>query len=205
MRACLPDHLETLQKSSSGKPNDVFYLVVQGYGFFEDYWLHLAVTAQTTLHELDRFLRETWLECCGHLSMFEIDGIRFDSYPFELSDADMNHHLGDVLEADTTFQYEYDFGTTSELDLRVADVFALAAPKQKIQVLGRNESPELTCQQCGKAQATQICAICLYEGNGLFCERCTEKHNCGEEMWLPVVNSPRTGMCGYEGPAVAEG
>lgn len=204
LRACVPDHLDMLQKSSRGKPHNVFYLAVQGYGFFDDYWLHLAVTAQTMLYELDQFLRETWLECCGHLSMFEIDGIRFDVYPFDLSDADMNHRLGEVLETDTTFRYEYDFGTTSELELRVADVFALTAPKQKIQVLARNEPPELMCQQCGEAQATQICVICLYEENGLLCERCAEKHDCGEEMWLPVVNSPRTGMCGYEGPAVAE-
>lgn len=204
LHACLPDHRAALQKSTSGKPHDVFYLVVKGYGYFEHYWLHLAATAPTTLREVDRFLRTTWLECCGHLSMFEIDGIRFDSYPFELSDADMSHRLGEVLSADTTFRYEYDFGTTSELDLRVADVFALASPKQKIQVLARNEPPDLICQNCGEAQATQICVLCLYEENGLLCDRCAEKHHCGDEMWLPVVNSPRTGMCGYTGPETIE-
>jgi len=31
------------------------------------------------------------------------------------------------------------------------------------------------------------------------CEGCAGEHECGEEMLLPVVNSPRVGMCGYEG------
>ena len=35
-------------------------------------WLELGVRCDTTLHELDRFLRGVSLECCGHLSHFEI-------------------------------------------------------------------------------------------------------------------------------------
>ena len=33
--------------------------------------------AKSTLEELDDFLRGAWLECCGHLSDFEIDGITY--------------------------------------------------------------------------------------------------------------------------------
>ena len=29
------------------------------------YWMHLEVTASMTLATLDRFLRDTWLECWG--------------------------------------------------------------------------------------------------------------------------------------------
>src|SRR3954447_2426570 len=39
-----------------------------------DYWLHLELLASTPLRTLGRFLRDLWLECCGHLSMFEING-----------------------------------------------------------------------------------------------------------------------------------
>jgi hypothetical protein len=39
--------------------------------------MHLEVTASTALATLDRFLRVTWLECCGHLSAFEIVGVRY--------------------------------------------------------------------------------------------------------------------------------
>lgn len=61
-----------------------------------------------------------------------------------------------------------------------------------------------TCQLCGNTYSASGLSrhlhVCLYEENGLLCERCAEKHHCGDEMWLPVVNSPRTGMCGYTGP-----
>lgn len=41
------------------------------------YWLDLEVKKSATLADLDAFLREVWLECCGHLSMFEIGGVRY--------------------------------------------------------------------------------------------------------------------------------
>jgi hypothetical protein len=36
-------------------------------------------------------------------------------------------------------------------------------------------------------------------GNPFFCAKCSEEHEDGEEMMLPVVNSPRMGECGYDG------
>ena len=45
------------------------------------------------------------------------------------------------------------------------------------------------------------CAQCIYEGGGWLCEACAKSHECGEEMLLPVVNSPRVGTWGYTGPA----
>jgi hypothetical protein len=39
-----------------------------------------------------------------------------------------------------------------------------------------------------------------YDESGWFCERCAEENDLNtEEMTLPVVNSPRTGVCGYTG------
>jgi hypothetical protein len=55
-----------------------FHLIVEGYRL-PMYWMHLEVAAGTTLATLDRFLRATWLECCGHLSAFEIAGVRYKS------------------------------------------------------------------------------------------------------------------------------
>ena len=34
---------------------------------------------------------------------------------------------------------------------------------------------------------------------GWLCQSCADEHECGEDMLLPVVNSPRTGVCGYAG------
>lgn len=52
------------------------HLVVEGRDL-PMYWMHLEVTASTTLTALDLFLRNTWLECCGYLSAFEIEGVRY--------------------------------------------------------------------------------------------------------------------------------
>lgn len=46
------------------------YIVVEGYRLHM-YWMHLEVAAGTTLATLDRFLRNTWLECCGHFECLQ--------------------------------------------------------------------------------------------------------------------------------------
>ena len=37
--------------------------------------------ADATLADLDRFLRDIWLECCGHMSQFTIGKARYISHP----------------------------------------------------------------------------------------------------------------------------
>jgi len=34
--------------------------------------------ARATLTDLDGFLRDIWLECCGHLSAFDIGTVRYE-------------------------------------------------------------------------------------------------------------------------------
>lgn len=66
-------------------------------------------------------------------------------------------------------------------------------------MLARNHDPQLPCEKCGKGVATQICSDCQWSGEGWLCDKCAGRHKCGEEMLLPVVNSPRAGVCGYTG------
>jgi hypothetical protein len=54
------------------------------------------------------------------------------------------------------------------------------------------------CVVCGQ-EATQVCTQCIYENEGWLCDACAPEHACGDELCLPVVNSPRVGMCGYAG------
>ena len=51
----------------TGRQTTLFHLVADGYG---PYWLHLEVRADARLDTLDTFLRNIWLECCGHMSQF---------------------------------------------------------------------------------------------------------------------------------------
>ncbi len=55
------------------KKTKLFHIVVEGR-YLPQYWMHIEVPAKATLEDLDGFLRDTWLECCGHLSAFTIEG-----------------------------------------------------------------------------------------------------------------------------------
>jgi hypothetical protein len=178
----------------------IFHLQVEGY---RDYWLHIEIPASATLARLDRFLRNTWLECCGHLSAFTIDGARYDVSPEpdpfkDTQDRSMKVALERVLEVGDKFDHEYDFGTTTELTLKVIAERTGALKANDVKILARNDPPELLCVVCGQA-ATQLCAYCVYEGNAFYCDEHVGEHQCSEDAFLPVVNSPRMGMCGYTG------
>lgn len=57
-----------------------FQTVITGK-YDKDYWLIIEISENTSLKELDQFLRDIWLECCGHLSAFEIGGIQYEVVP----------------------------------------------------------------------------------------------------------------------------
>lgn len=48
------------------KPAPTLWLSAEASPFV----LHILVPEDATLYDLDRFLRDVWMECCGHLSLF---------------------------------------------------------------------------------------------------------------------------------------
>ena len=189
LQSCLPRSLENQRKSLKLKSRPFFHILVKGY-YSPEYWLHLKVASNAKLEVLDQFLRDIWLECCGHLSAFRYEGI-------ELA---MRRELKDMLRPGMELLHEYDFGTTTELLVKVVGRYEGPMEKNKpVEILSRNEGPEIPCDECGKALAVEICTECQWEGGGWLCPPCAESHECSEEMFLPVVNSPRTGVCGYAG------
>jgi len=214
LKACWTAHASS--KRGKAAPR-WFHLVVEGR-HAPGYWLHLQAPANATLGDLDSVLRRVWLECCGHLSAFEFPAKRAPRLPSdplidawfkalsphamaEDDDAIMEERLGDRLQTGLTFFHEYDFGSTTHLALRVAGEYAAPALKGRIKLLARNDAPGFPCSVCGKP-ATQLCQQCLDQGSCDFCDVCARKHACGEEMFLPLVNSPRVGVCGYSGPSI---
>ena len=178
-----------------------FHLVVEGYRL-PIYWMHLEVSAGTTLATLDHFLRDTWLECCGHLSAFTIGGVRYSVdaaiYEWDTGSKNMQVPLDHVLHPGQTCSYQYDFGSTTELTLKVISEREVSAKKKAIEILARNTLPTVPCDVCGKP-ATTTCTQCIYEDKGWLCDACAKDHECGEEMLWSMVNSPRAGVCGYTG------
>jgi len=159
---------------------------------FPEYWIHILVYTKTTFRTLDNFLRDIWCECCGHLSGFWIDK------PFGTARIGKRSKIGEILMPKMKFFYVYDFGTSTILLLKVHDMYQVST-KNRIILLARNYPPEIKCK-CGNP-AKYVCSICYIEDpeNAFLCEKCKKEHQCEEEALLPVVNSPRMGLCGYEG------
>lgn len=200
---CLPAH-----ESGGGRAVRLFHLRAEG-AYAPFYWLHLEMPASATLADLDGFLRAIWLECCGHLSAFTIKDVRYEldtgmvdamwqgffgpSHPVR----SMKSKLSQVLAPGDLFTHEYDFGTTTELKLKVINEREGPSPKGKVRLLARNYAPAVTCVKCEEP------AQWLYVFEGFpepYCKRHARRHREWEEGFLPLVNSPRTGECGYTGP-----
>jgi hypothetical protein len=153
------------------------------------FWVDLAVKREAKLKDVDQFLRRIWLECCGHLSEFYGGARRKVSMNTKVSDA-----FGAIAER---LGYVYDFGSSTELVVSLSGTIE-GTCKNAVRLVARNEPPIWPCDTCGEA-ATAVCTQCLYEGQGFCCAGHASTHDCGEEMLLPVVNSPRMGVCGYTG------
>lgn len=177
------------EEHKKGLPSSLnfFHLLVEGYDLPE-YWMHLKVSSHARFEDLDKFLRKTWLECCGHMSAFNIGR----------EEIGKGKKLEYVLRPGMQLLYQYDFGSTTELKIKVVSKFKSSMKKGEVEILARNDPPQIKCSHCDRL-ATNICTECIYEDTGWYCEDCAEDHECGEDMMLPVVNSPRTGVCGYTG------
>lgn len=182
-----------IESNSSDKIN-LFHLLVQdAYGV--DFWLHLEMNGDAKLKELDKYLRAIWLECCDHLSQFSYD--RWKGKIAKSSIAD------DVFEPGIEIYQIYDFGDSSETKIKViGDREGAALTKHPIFLMARNDPPEYSCNECGK-KAKWLCLECMYNNeDDTFCDEHIESHphdEYGEP--IEIVNSPRLGMCGYDGPA----
>ena len=209
-KAGMTRHLETCGAREKGtehvvgqktRPRRLLHLVVSGR-YAPVYWMHLEAPADATLDDLDDFLRARWLECCGHLSAFTIGGVSYASAvdpDWGLDDESMNVKLSRVLHVGDSFHYEYDFGSTTYLTVKTVSE-RMGRPHGKgIEILAQNEPPPIRCDECGQEIATQICMECSWSGKGWLCEQCSKTHQCDEDMFLPVVNSPRVGVCAYTG------
>ncbi len=300
------------------------------------YWMHLEISADHTLYDLDDFLRETWVECCEHLSEFKVGktsymsrtedmlwdfalpsdaseedeeevveeevvvgaeieedeedeekskltpeevieqvlenmaeefGSNLDALPlkeiearitsflakeFNVEDGamppetqpminmlatmvqmgaltafvdmpkehDMSVELEKALKVGQKFSYTYDFGSSTDLTLKVlAEREGIAGAEvaqstesaesaededegvDTIQVMARNEPPVIQCRSC-QNPAIGIFTGYGAPGYGAVCETCAKtKRREYEEGVLPIVNSPRVGVCGYTGEA----
>lgn len=116
----------------------------------------------------------------------------------------MNYRLRDVVKVGDNISYEYDFGSTTELILNVHSYREGVRTADEVVILSRNNPIEIICSQCGKNKAKWVNPEAYYDKKPFWCEECLKEEAgmediCGIEYMLPVCNSPRMGVCGYEG------
>ncbi|MBQ3265829.1 MAG: hypothetical protein IJH07_08660 [Ruminococcus sp.] len=174
----------------SGEKSQNCRIVKVEFPYDKDYWLYLDIPFTSTLRSLDSFLREIWLECCGHMSAF---------YVGVYEEVGMSRKIATISDG-SVLRYAYDFGSTTELIISFVGTITRKYQKNAVRLLVRNEAPLYHCAVCGKP-AKELCCECIYEiDNPFYCESCANVHyNETEHHMLPVVNSPRMGVCGYEG------
>jgi len=189
----LAKHLADMEKS-------VKTTTTQTYCHIEvdasDYFIHLLVKGDANMKIIDSFLKDIWLDCCGHLSGFGHNN-------FKVS---MSHKVVDVFEPRIKIFHDYDFGTTTRVFLKGLKTYQLNH-KENLILLSRNEPLKLMCATCKKKPAENVCTTCWYDDYSYFCESCSEKHekeceDFADYSSMPVVNSPRMGECGYTGGVI---
>jgi hypothetical protein len=193
-----PKRQEAFQAAAtSSRPVETLWHLRVQDAYRKDFWLNLEMNGSASLEKLDKYLRAIWLECCGHLSKFTIGG-------WGGRDVGKSRKADSIFEPGLVLRHLYDFGTTSETDIKVVGPReGKATTKRPIALLARNVMPEALCQECGE-RAKWLCIECLYEEDesGYLCDAHVENHphyNYGGPV--PLFNSPRVGMCGYAGPA----
>ena len=123
-----PERLESLQTAAdSGRPEETLWHLRVQDAYNKDYWLDLEMTGSASLDKLDKYLRAIWLECCGHLSKFTIGG-------WGGMDVGKARKADLIFEPGLVLRHLYDFGTTSETDIKVMG-FAKARRRPDIRSL----------------------------------------------------------------------
>ncbi len=197
LASCQPYQAAIAAAEDSRRASETLYHLRAQDAYSKSFWLDFEIPGSTKLKEIDTYLRAIWLECCGHLSQFDLG--RSFSQTIGLS-----RPVEAVFSSDMTITHTYDFGDTSETQLQtIARRQGTPLTKHPIALLLRNLPPEASCSQCDRP-ATHLCLECIYEEqtDGLLCDRHVEHHpheDYGEP--IPLVNSPRVGLCAYCGPA----
>lgn len=219
-------------KATQNKPGKSFLLKIEisarwGSG---PYFLSLWVDGEIEVKDIDDFLRAIWLDCCGHASSFAnpknkrehggmwdyfdaeelLESGKIKEYEKRMEELTgripMEEKAKSIFHKGLKLEYQYDYGSTTELDVGVVDEYPSKADKA-IVLLSRNEPLELLCDTCQEKPAIRICNVHDWGEDSRFCAKCAKRHaktceDFADYASMPVVNSPRTGVCGYMGGRV---
>jgi hypothetical protein len=139
--------------------------------------------------------------------MFEVRPFRYlpvgagglDPFGRRNSERSMAARIGDAFpHVGVKGTYDYDFGSTTTLSIALTHARDGRLGRSAVRVIARNEAPAWPCGVCGEP-ASRICCAHERDDSPFVCARHEKAHKCREAAFLPVVNSPRMGVCAYSG------
>ena len=138
------------EPDEDGDPTIYIHATISGD---DHHWMEVAIHQDTTLRQLDQFLRNAWLECCDRLSTFRFGEMYIgcdeveDDIRNSINDIDTGHlvnfdtpYIKAVLPS-CTIKHEYDFGSTSETEITTQRYHELPETRP-IVVIARNNPIE---------------------------------------------------------------
>ena len=178
-----------MKKHAENGGGQCFLVKVESF-YDKDYWLMFVIPQEAEFSQLDHFLRDIWMECCNHMSIF---------YTKPFAEIETYQKLNEFLPtARKPIIYDYDMGSTTRCIVTYVGETLRSQQEDVVRVLVRNEPYRHKCDSCDKA-ATLTCQSCMYDrGDSAFCKARGKDHE-HNDILLPITNSPRNGVCGYDG------
>ena len=201
IKSC-PEMKNVIKKQSKGGNRGQFIISIKDKYDKNTYCIYVSIDENLQLEHLDGFIRDVWVECCGHLSCFKINGELYNSYEdyedFYEESYQMDMKLKDVLSVNQKFEYYYDFGSTTELILEVIDYIKVPKNFSQIEIVARNNEVIHSCYKCGKDAK-----YFNWNEEVWICDSCVSDEE-DEIVEFEYTNSPRDGVCGYKGNIESE-
>lgn len=226
LEAC-PDRKNALA-TEKGEEKCGYYELVISDKYEPDFWLVVDAKDNCLLCDLDTFLRDIWVECCGHMSEFHVGPSTYaDTFAMEMGwggpsslesmfgswrrgpskPRSWEVQLKSVFKNTRKMTYIYDMGTPTELVIQMRGHHTGKCMEDSITILSRNIPPKNICSICGKKDATWVNGARIWEDpeHAFICDGCKKdimpvaKKEYGYDPFLPNCNSPRRGVCAYAG------
>jgi hypothetical protein len=108
-----------------------------------------------------------------------------------------SYKVKDVMCKGMSFNYEYDYGSTTTQKITVVENNSGPEVKKKVSLLARNVMEKYECRECG--EIADYFVTDGYEEYIPLCENCLEDSGYDDWNIVRITNSPRMGICGYDG------
>ncbi|WP_160690430.1 SEC-C metal-binding domain-containing protein [Clostridium sp. C2-6-12] len=139
---------------------DQFLISIKDKKDFSKYCVYLSIDAGLSLDQLDKFIRDIWVECCEHSRAFYINKKEYSSNSDRQYEMDI--HLKDILSVNQKFEYKYDFDLTTSLVLEVVDMIKVSQDFNHIEIIARNNEENAGTTDYYNSPRD---GICKYKGN----------------------------------------